>query len=106
MKKINIWFEQQEVLCVEFAGEYEPNAAWYRPFMTRMRMELGAKDPTVPHGWVKRGGGTHGAVWCLGLYSDSLRAVLTPQQAYTAVVATVYAFNSYPHNLGIIMESL
>src|SRR3990172_386867 len=105
MKKLNIWFEHNDTLCIEFAGEYDPNAAWYRPFQTRMRMELGAKDPHGPVGWVRGSGGTHAAVWRLSLASDSLRAALTVPEAYAAVHRAAEAFNSYPHDLGIIVEA-
>lgn len=105
MKKLNIWFEG-DTLCIEFDGEYERGAQWYRPLMTRIRMELGANDPGSPQGWVRGGGGAHNAVWRMHLANDALRTPLDAQQAYNAVVRAVQAFNSYPHSLGLIMETL
>lgn len=104
-KKLNIWFEVG-VLCLEFDGEYEPRASWYRPLMTRIRMELGSSQPHQPQGWLKGSGGSHNAVWRIALTNSSLRAPLSPVQAHAAVMRAVEAFRSFPHNLELIVEEL
>lgn len=105
MKRLNIWFEG-EVLCLEFDGEYERGAQWYRPFMTRVRMELGANDPHAPYGWARGTGGAHNAVWRIHLADAALRTALRQPDAYDAVLRAVSAFNVYPHNLEMAVEAL
>ena len=90
---------------MEFDGEFEPNAAWYRPLMTRIRMELNAKDPSSPAGWARGGGGSHNAVWRINLADDALRTPVEPRMAHAAVKRAVQAFNSFPHELGIVLDT-
>ena len=107
--KVFVWLEEKPAgnwLCLEFHGGYQHNAPWYRGFWRRLRMELGAEDPTASTGWQQGRGGLAGKVWRLNLASDALRAVIEPPQAYAAVVATVNAFNTHPHNVGILMETI
>lgn len=107
--KLYVWFEEfneQDYLCIEWHGGFEPNAAWYRPFWNRLRMELGCTDPTSPSGWQKGTDGLAGKVWRLRLASSALEVALTRQQAYSDVQDAVKAFNSYPHNIGIVLEAI
>lgn len=101
--KLYIWFVDEE-LHIEFHGFYEPRAPWYRPFMRRLRMELGCKNIESPVGWSHGGGRMAGKGWAINLQSDALRTPQEPQQALQAVLRAVQAFNTYPHNVGMLYE--
>lgn len=101
MKKLALWFEHADTLCLEFIGQFDQNASWYKPFWQSVRQELGARDPRNPSHWVKRDDSN---TWRLLLASASLRQPLTLLQAREAVCRAVEVFNGFPHNLELVVE--
>lgn len=107
--RVYVWFEipdgVEDYFCIEFHGGYQHDARWYRPFWRRLRMELGSIDAESDSGWKHGNGGLAGKVWRLRLTNNEvLRNPLSREQVMEALDRTIQAFNTFPHNVGIVME--